>query len=73
MNNLAICLWTRYNNLGGVDDLDEAIHIDRDALMLFPPGHLDRSTSLNNLAICLHSRFNKLGGAEDLNEVICLD
>ena len=60
---------SQYEQLGGMDDLDEAIIFDREAHSLHPPGHPDRSTSLNNLAHHLSSRYEQLGGMDDLNEV----
>ena len=55
LNNLAVYLSSRYKQLGAMEDLDEAIVLDREALKLRPQGHLDRSASLNNLAVRLSS------------------
>jgi CHAT domain-containing protein/tetratricopeptide (TPR) repeat protein len=73
LNNLAVCLSTRYDQLGAMEDLDEAIVLDREALGLCPEGHPDRSMSLNNLAVCLSTRYDQLGAMEDLDEAIVLD
>ncbi|ETW76798.1 hypothetical protein HETIRDRAFT_174846 [Heterobasidion irregulare TC 32-1] len=54
-------------------DLDEAIHLDREALALHPPGHADRSDSLNKLAIHLWSRFEGTRQMQDLEEAIEID
>jgi hypothetical protein len=59
LNNLAIYLFTRYNQLGAIEDLDEAIVLDREALDLRQPGHPDRSVSLNNIANRLTTRYNQ--------------
>ena len=56
-----------------MEDFDEAIVLDREALDLRPPGHPDRSMSLNNLAIRLSARYKQLGGVEDLDEAVVLD
>ena len=70
MKNLAVSLFTRYNQLGGTEDLDGAIVLVRD---LHPQGHLNRSVSLTNLALHLFTRYEQLGGIEDLDEAIVLD
>ena len=72
LNNLAVDLSTRYSQLGAMEDLNEAIVLDREALDLRPQGHLDRSMSLNNLAIRLTARYNQLGGMQDLDDAIVL-
>ena len=72
-NDLAVDLSTWYNQLGEMEVLSEPIFLSRDALVLRPLGHPDRSGSLNNLAIYLSTRYNQLGAMEDLNEVIVLD
>ena len=69
---LANTLHIRYKQLGGIDDLNEAIVLARDALSLCPPGHPARSMSLSNLADHLSSRYDKLGGIDDTNEAIVL-
>jgi hypothetical protein len=51
-------------------DLEEVITHHREALTLFPPGHLDRSISLNNLAHAIHTRYQQSGRMEDIEEVI---
>lgn len=49
LNNLALHLGIRHKLLGGVEDFDEAILLDREALSLRPPGHPNRTSSLSNL------------------------
>ena len=56
-----------------MEDLNEAILLNRDALALRPPGHPGRSASLGNLAVDLSTRFKQLGEMEDLNEAIVLN
>ena len=69
---LAIRLTTRYDKLGVMEDLNEAVVLDREALDLRPKGHPDRAMSLNNLAIDLIIRYEQLWGVEDLDEAIVL-
>jgi hypothetical protein len=59
LNNLANSLSTRYKQLGAMQDLDEAIVLDREALGLHPQGHPDHSMSLSNFAIRLAARYNQ--------------
>ncbi|KAN0100021.1 CHAT domain containing protein [Tylopilus felleus] len=72
LNNLATCLWIRYNQLGAVGDLEQAIVLNRKALELCLPGHPHHSCSLNNLASCLRTRYNQLGAVGDLEQAIIL-
>ena len=73
MNNLASYLSARYNQLGGVDDLNEAIVLGRDALSLCPPEDEEsRLTPSSNLANHLSTRYEQLGEIDDLNEAIIL-
>ena len=72
MNNLARHLSTRHNQLGGIDDIHEAISLARDALALCLPGHPDRSRSLEHLAEYLRTRFTQLGQVEDRDEPFSL-
>ena len=55
-----------------MEDLNEAVVLDRDALALHPPGHPYRSICLSNLAVHLSTRSHQLGVMEDLNEAIVL-
>jgi hypothetical protein len=55
LNNLANALQTRFEQLGRMDDLEDAITSYRKALTLRPPGHPARSSSLNNLAMLFNS------------------
>jgi hypothetical protein len=49
-----------------MEDLDETIVLDREALDLRPTGHPLRSSCLNNLAADLSTRYGQLGVIEDL-------
>ncbi|KAG2070866.1 hypothetical protein BDR04DRAFT_1155112 [Suillus decipiens] len=68
--NLATSLQNRFKQRGVISDLDEAIKLRQDALVLRPPGHSDRSTSLNTLANSLADRFEQRGIMSDLDEAI---
>ena len=48
LDNIAAALVTRYKQRGASNDLDEAISLHREALLLRPAPHPDRSVSLNN-------------------------
>ena len=72
LNNIAIALQTRFEQRGGSNDLDEAISLHREALLLRPVPHPGRSVSLNNLASALKTRFEQQGASNDLDEAISL-
>ena len=70
LNNVATALFGRFQRLGKMEDLEEAIAYHRRALNLRPPGHPNRSSSLGNLAGAVFTRFTQLGKMEDLEEAI---
>ncbi|KIJ91377.1 hypothetical protein K443DRAFT_14445, partial [Laccaria amethystina LaAM-08-1] len=72
LNNLAIALATRFEKRGASNDLDEAISLNREALLLSPAPHPDRFMSLNNLANALQNRFKQRGSSNDLDDAISL-
>ncbi|KAI0039840.1 hypothetical protein FA95DRAFT_1550329 [Auriscalpium vulgare] len=72
LNNLAIAMYTQFEQLGRMPDLEGAIMLHREALHLRPPGHPDRSTSLNNLAVAMHTEFEQLGKMSNLKKAIAL-
>ena len=59
-NNLGNALWTRFKQLGRIEDLEEAITCHRQALALRPHGHPNRSYFLNSLATAVCTRFEQL-------------
>jgi tetratricopeptide (TPR) repeat protein len=69
---LAHTLQTRFTQRGASNDLDEAISLHQEALVLRPAPHPDRSTSLNNFANALQTRFEQRGASNDLDEAISL-
>jgi 2-phospho-L-lactate guanylyltransferase (CobY/MobA/RfbA family) len=56
--------------MGHKEDLEEAIQLHRDSLLLCPLGHPGRSISLYNLANALQIRFEQTGSMENLNEAL---
>ncbi|KIK32461.1 hypothetical protein CY34DRAFT_101467, partial [Suillus luteus UH-Slu-Lm8-n1] len=70
LNNLALSLRNRFTERGVPSDLDESIELHRAALLLRPPGHSERSSTLNNVAISLRDRFTQRGLPSDLDECI---
>ena len=65
-------LQARYEQLGEIDDLNEVIVLDQEALLLYPSGHPDRSMPLSNLAADLTIRYKQLEGIDDLNAAVVL-
>ena len=72
LTNLAIHLFSQYKQLGAVQDLDDAIVLNREALDLCLQGHPDRAVSLTNLAVDLSSQYKQLGVVQDLDDAIVL-
>ncbi|KAJ7639626.1 CHAT domain-containing protein [Mycena polygramma] len=69
LNNLAVVLQTRFGKLGDLKDLDEAIGLQREGLVLSHPHH---SVALNNLGWAMETRFNRLSDPADLDKAISL-
>ncbi|KAG1860662.1 hypothetical protein DFJ58DRAFT_657691, partial [Suillus subalutaceus] len=57
--NLAINLYSRFQQRSVPSDLDVAIELQQAALLFTPPGHFDRVMYLNNLALSLQDRFQQ--------------
>jgi CHAT domain-containing protein len=68
--NFATALWTRFQQLGRTEDLEDAISSHCQALTLCSPGHPNRFHSLINLANALWTRFQQSGKMEDLENAI---
>ena len=66
-------LVAKFKEGGGINYIDKAIGLDREALEHCPPGHPQRSVSLTWLSIHLSDRHSQLGEMEDLAEAIVLD
>ena len=70
LNNLASCLRTRFECIGELKDLEEAVSSHKDALELIPDGRPTKPDFLNNLANSLVTRFHRLGEVSDLEQAI---
>lgn len=72
LNNLALDLSARREQLGEIQDLNGAIVLSREVLTLRPQGHPLRSRSLNNLSANLSIRYKGIEVMQDLREAISL-
>ncbi|KAF8441049.1 hypothetical protein L210DRAFT_3538988 [Boletus edulis BED1] len=72
LNNLAVNLSTRYEQLGIMEDLNEAIVLGREALNFRPKGHPDRFTALDNLVRRLYDQFARTKQSKDKKELFSL-
>src|SRR5258705_9009977 len=63
-------MFYRFQQLGKINDLEEAITCHREVLALRPHGHPGRSMSLNNLANALSTLFKQSGRMKELEEAI---
>lgn len=70
---LAYSLECRYDVLGSITDLSEAIAYSREALSITPPDHSARLGSLDRLSKILRIRFHSRGVAGDLEEALGYD
>jgi CHAT domain-containing protein/tetratricopeptide (TPR) repeat protein len=73
LHSCAESLAVKFTQGGGASYIDEAIHLDREALELCPSSHPKRIVSLTRLAIHLGDRYDQLGATRDLDEAIVLD
>ncbi len=64
----------RYDDQSGDSgDLEEAISLGREALLLCAPGHPERSAVLNNLSGSLKKQYNRSRDFKDLEEALALE
>lgn len=68
--NLAIALFGRFEWVGSIDDLDQAIIKNEEAVKATPDQHPNRAGRLNSLGIALQKRFERTGVVEDLDQAI---
>ena len=61
---------TRFEHLGQLNDLEDAISRYREAVDLTPDGHPDKPSRLDNLGNSFISRFEQLGQLNDLEDAI---
>lgn len=73
LNNLGLALRRRFDRLGDLGDLDNAISSQQKAVKLTPEGHPSLPPRLDNLGAALRRRFACLGNREDIdNAMSCL-
>ena len=70
LNNLANSLRSRFEHLGELNDLDQAILKYREAIQFTVDGHPDRPGQLSNLADSFRTRFEHLSELNDLELAI---
>ncbi|KAF8421523.1 hypothetical protein L210DRAFT_3654453 [Boletus edulis BED1] len=70
LNNLGLSFITRFERLGELNDLEDAISTLRDAVVTTPHGHPHKLTCLNNLGSSFTARFERLGELSDLEDAI---
>jgi tetratricopeptide (TPR) repeat protein len=70
ISDLSNALFDRFQQLGGIEYLEESITYYRQQINLYPIGNPCRPSRLNNLAIIVCTRFEQLGRMEDLEEAI---
>ncbi|KAI0027007.1 TPR-like protein [Vararia minispora EC-137] len=73
LNYLGVALQTRFEHLGGLDDLESSIVILRQAVDLTPDDHPAKPGHLNNLGSALKTRFDRFGSIDDLESAIVVD
>ena len=69
LNNLATAVSARFEKLGRLEDLEEAITCYHQALALRPNG-LDRSSSLVNISNAVYARFKQSRSNDDLLDAV---
>ena len=70
LSNLGLALQLRFERVGALADLDEAITVGRAAAQTAPADHPDRAGYLSNLSGALRVRFGRVGMLADLDEAI---
>ncbi|KAJ7466076.1 CHAT domain-containing protein [Mycena latifolia] len=66
--NLGNSLLRRFECLGDLTDINQAVSRHEAAVELTPDGHQEMPSRLNNLAHSLLSRFERLGALTDINQ-----
>ena len=62
----------RFDQTHDFEIINEAIPLSREALILLPPSHPDRSGLLFNLADALDAQFRETGNIDNIEEAISL-
>ncbi|KAF7358386.1 hypothetical protein MVEN_00888700 [Mycena venus] len=68
LEDLETGLYSRFEQLGDLNDLDKSLLIQQNVLSLTPDGHPNKPLRLNNLVRSLHTRFTQLGDLSDLTK-----
>ncbi|KAF8178380.1 CHAT domain-containing protein [Mycena galopus ATCC 62051] len=68
LEDLETALYSRFEQLGDLNDLDRSLLIQQNVLSLTPDGHPNKLLRLNNLVRSLHTRFTQLGDLNDLTK-----
>ncbi|TFK35094.1 CHAT domain-containing protein [Crucibulum laeve] len=70
LSNFATTLHQRFKRTRDLDDLNEAIRIQKNVLILVHQDDNDRSRMIKNLGTSLESRYGRCGDINDLTEAI---
>ena len=70
LNNLGNTLGSRYERSVSLEDLENAITCERQAVKATPPDHPVRAERLSNLGNLLVYRYKSTGAMDDLEEAI---
>ncbi|KAI0032992.1 CHAT domain-containing protein [Vararia minispora EC-137] len=73
LNNLGVALKVRFDRLGQLNDLEQAISLGQRAVDLTPDSHPDKPGRLMNLGSALSDRFDHLGQLDDLEQAIAVN
>jgi hypothetical protein len=70
LTNLGNCLLRRFERLGDLTDISQAVATFEAAVTLIPEGHPDKPALLNNLGTSLLRRFEQLGNLTDISPAV---
>ncbi|KAG8857702.1 hypothetical protein FRB91_011017 [Serendipita sp. 411] len=70
LSNLGSSLGARFQHLGNINDIDEAVSHLQTAVILTPDGHPDMPSRLYNLGTSFLARFQRLGNLDDIDNAI---
>ncbi|THU91120.1 hypothetical protein K435DRAFT_801509 [Dendrothele bispora CBS 962.96] len=70
LNNLGNAFSRRFEHLGELRDIENAILVNQQAVDLTPDGHADKARQLVNLGNAFQTRFEHLGGLRDIENAI---
>ncbi|MFX0578712.1 CHAT domain-containing protein [Nocardia nepalensis] len=62
----------RYEQRGGLDDLDRAVQVGEEAVAAAPVGHSERMGALSNLGLAYQVRYERFGGRDDVDRAIAV-